>query len=73
MNVDGSRQTRLTDNAAEDTDPDWSPNGRRIAFTSHRDGNFEIYVMTANGSAQTRLTNNPAFDADPSWGHVVIK
>src|SRR5947207_11325964 len=39
----------------------------RILFTSDRDGNDEIYVMSANGSHQTRLTNNPAFDGEPAW------
>ena len=38
-----------------------------IAFSSNRDGNFEIYVMKADGSQQTRLTNNPAFENRPSW------
>ena len=45
----------------------WSPDGRKIAFTSERDGNPEIYVMNADGSAQTRLTNNTALDEAPDW------
>lgn len=39
----------------------------KIAFSSNRDGNFEIYVMNPDGSAQTRLTNNPAADRLPAW------
>ena len=38
----------------------------KIAFTSNRDGNYEIYTMEANGSNQTRLTNSP-YDASPKW------
>ena len=38
----------------------------KIAFTSYRDGNYEIYVMNADGSKQTRLTNNSAVDIFPS-------
>jgi TolB protein len=38
-----------------------------IAFTSDRDGDFEIYVMNPDGSAQTNLTNNPASDSNPVW------
>ena len=67
MNADGSGLTRLTDNLADDRFPAWSPDGRRMAFTSDRDGNKEIYVMNADGSAQTRLTNNPDHDMDPAW------
>jgi len=67
MNADGSAQTRLTDNTADDAHPVWSPDGGRIAFESQRDGNSEIYVMNADGSAQTRLTDNTADDTQPSW------
>jgi Tol biopolymer transport system component len=39
----------------------------RIAFTTNRDGNFEIYAVSADRSRLTRLTNHPAWDADPAW------
>jgi len=67
MNTDGTGQTRLTNNAASDFDPSWSPDGTKIAFPSDRNGNLEIYTMNADGTGQTRLTNNPAFDSEPSW------
>ena len=44
-----------------------SPASGRIAFSSRRDGNFEIYVMNADGSGVTRLTDNDAGDVLPSW------
>ncbi len=47
------------------TEPD-STQGK-IAFSSDRDGNQEIYVMNADGTNQTNLTNNPANDSSPSW------
>ena len=39
----------------------------KIAFTSSRDGNYEIYVMNSDGTGQTRLTNNAASDEFPSF------
>ena len=67
MANDGSNQTRLTFNEAEDFAPAWSPNGQQIVFDSERDGNWEIYVMDADGSNQRNLTRHPAFDVDPDW------
>jgi dipeptidyl aminopeptidase/acylaminoacyl peptidase len=39
----------------------------KIAFTSRRDGNDEIYVMNVDGSDQTNLSNNPAQDDLAAW------
>ena len=39
----------------------------KIAFTSTRDGNLEIYVMDGDGKNQKRLTVNPARDESPAW------
>jgi Tol biopolymer transport system component len=39
----------------------------KIAFTSNRDGNFEIYVMNADGSNQQRITFDSSRESDPSW------
>jgi Tol biopolymer transport system component/streptogramin lyase len=44
-----------------------SPNLNKIAFSSSRDGNLEIYSMNADGTGAVRLTNNPALDAFPQW------
>src|SRR5216117_1854859 len=65
MNADGSDPRNLTNNPGGDDTPAWSPDGTRIAFTSARDGNWEIYVMNADGSNATRLTDNGA--QMPAW------
>jgi Tol biopolymer transport system component len=41
--------------------------GTRIAFSSNRDGNYEIYLMNADGSRAERLTTDPADDFSPAW------
>lgn len=43
-----------------------SSNGR-IAFSSNRDGNYEIYTMNPDGSNQTRLTNSSGYNNEPAW------
>jgi Tol biopolymer transport system component len=56
MNPDGSAQTRLTNNTANDMEPVWSPNGQKILYISFGDSNSgDIYAMNADGSAQERL------------------
>jgi hypothetical protein len=67
MNADGSNQTRLTNNAAHEQDPTWSPDGTKIAFATTRDGIFKVYSMNVDGSNQTRLTNTGGNEVDPSW------
>lgn len=44
-----------------------SPDGKRIAFESDRDGNSEIYLMDIDGANQIRLTHHEAVDSAPVW------
>ena len=68
MNPDGSNVTNLTNNPAYDASPKWSPDGKKIVFSSNRDDpKSEIYVMNADGSGVTRLTNSPEEDGGPTW------
>jgi len=68
VKADGTRLRNLTPKpVGAYRDPAWSPDGRKIAFVSDRNGNSEVYVMNADGKGQRNLTRNPAFDADPAW------
>ena len=62
MNALGGGQTRLTNNAAGEFAPAWSPDGSKIAFASFRDGNWEVYVMNADGTGRRNLTRNATLD-----------
>jgi TolB protein len=61
--------------AAIDDDPDWSPDGLKIVFTSHavtddplNSATAEIYVINADGSGNpTRLTSNAEEERAPNW------
>ena len=67
VHSDGSGLTRLTDDPAEDMEPAWSPDGKRIAFTSTRNTSRGIYVMNADGSSVTRLTTSTWNGYRPAW------
>ena len=68
MDADGGNQERLTNHPAYDFDPDWSPDGRKIAFVSSRDGDgSQIHVMDADGKNVIRLTDGRGTKGRPDW------
>ena len=54
----GGEARQLTTHAAYDSQPIWSPDGKKIAFTSNREGSLDVYVISAKGGAPTRLTTH---------------
>lgn len=59
---------RLTSDPADDRDPAWSPDGRRMAFASRRDGNWDLYIQDfAAENSVTRMTYGLGFEAAPTW------
>jgi Tol biopolymer transport system component len=50
-----------------DYQPKWSPDGKQIAFTSTRDGNYEVYLIRPDGTGLRNLTQHDAVDKDPAW------
>ncbi len=64
----GGVERRLTDDPAEDSLARWSPDGKRIVFTSMRTGNNQLWELPAGGGKARRLRSNGAteYQADPS-------
>ena len=64
-NADGSGTARLTDVPGYDAEATVSPDGRRIVFTSTREGDLDIYTMNVDGSDVRRLTTTLGYDGGP--------
>ena len=74
----GERVTQITD-AARDTGPVWSPDGKKMAFTRNQHDHWEVYLLTFaddphSGGSLTRLTETPmrpggqpGNSAAPAW------
>ena len=68
MDADGENRVNLSNHPVHDEDPDWSPDGAKIAFVSNRNGGVDqIYVMDADGTNQIRLTDGPRDKRQPDW------
>jgi YD repeat-containing protein len=72
MNADGSGQTRLTNNLANDDAPSWSPDGSKIVFRSDRerdccDPSAQVWTMNTDGTGQTDVSNDGAGNYTASW------
>jgi Tol biopolymer transport system component len=67
INVDGTQEKRLKNSPGLDAFPSWLPGGKRVAFVTDRDGNWEIYTMNPDGTDQRRLTNTPEDESSPTY------
>jgi len=71
MNADGSNRRQLTRNGAANFAPFFSPDGKRIIFSSNvgdqRGREFDLYLMNVDGSGLERVTYEGGFDGFPMW------
>jgi TolB protein len=57
----------LTGGDWDDVSPAIDPAGERVAFASHREGQWDLYVLDLRSGAIARLTDTPAYEGHPTW------
>lgn len=68
MNARGDELRQLTADGGSNFAPDWSPDGRFVAFHANLDGDEDIYVLdTESGDLQAITENDGVGDRDPAW------
>jgi TolB protein len=72
VNPDGSAQTNLTSHPDDDEQPEWSPDGEKIAFISDRDlyprdQYPDLWIMNADGSGKVKLTPDASGVSVAEW------
>jgi TolB protein len=74
MNADGTNFVQLTDNAAFDGGPNFSPDGQKILFirTLGPGQGQELFLMNADGTNERQLTNTPGHNTLARWGVLRI-
>lgn len=65
--TDGVAVRQLTNDAASEVQPAFSPDGQRIAFASNRAGDWDIWVIHIDGTNAVQVTSGPGDDLHPSW------
>lgn len=75
--ADGSDLRNLTNREGYDAEATLSPDGKRLLFTSDRDGDMELYVMDVDGANVTRLTHEEGYDGgaffSPDGSRIVYR
>jgi Tol biopolymer transport system component len=71
MDADGRNLRQITDNGAANFAPYWTPDGRRIIFSSNlhnlKGRDFELFLVDADGGNIERVTHHPDFDGFPMF------
>jgi TolB protein len=66
---DGSDLKNITNSPGYDAEATIAPDGKRVVFTSTRDGDLDIYTMDTDGKNVKRLTSEVGYDGGPFWSY----
>ena len=64
---DGANMRPITQNQSINISPAWTPDGRKIAFTSYLKRNPDLYLIDLEGKNLQRFSSHPGLNASPSW------
>lgn len=67
VNINGGNARQITSSPAYDSAPFWSPDGKRIAFVSDREGSLDIYITDAFGGTPVRITTHSGNEQLRGW------
>jgi Tol biopolymer transport system component len=68
MTIDNTNSIKLTSIKEDGGNPSWSPDGKKIAFTTGWGGNAEVFMMNADGTDLVNLTHGGSpWDHEPIW------
>lgn len=69
INYDGENLINLTNHPGHDSQPDISPDGEWVTFSSDRNGNLDIFIIKIDGSNLTQLSMDDEDESHPVWSH----
>ena len=70
INISTGKAQQLTDNPkSEDSRVSWSPNGRKLAYHSRRDHQYNIYIYDLDLNKESQITHLASSDIEPIWSH----
>jgi Tol biopolymer transport system component len=67
IDSNGENKIQLTNDRDYQSGPSWSPDGKRITYSSGSWPNAHIWVMNADGTNKVQLTSGSGFEGEPSW------
>jgi TolB protein len=68
VDPDGNTNVPLVEHPASDESATWSPDSRKIMFSSKRRGRADLYVVDIQGGTPRRITQGEGDATSPAWG-----